>query len=336
VEKRVKKLVRSLKRSKTAKKVVRVQKKIIRSVKKLETAMRRCENGKCVTQLRKDTSKLVRQASRATQEALSKVKCTGRKCKAALAKVKAAARKVYFKENMIVTRIAVSMVKKGVVKVSTDVESKCEALRITISTHSLERNLCGKDDVCRHRHSARIHTAMADLAALKDCMGPAVTAAATTKPPTTATTTGSVARDACDDEIAEWNTDREELNRKIAAAYTEASECTTAVCTQLALASLKTLHEGARKLARPKCALTFFGDLTTKGPVTSGTTRGSSSVAPTPAAAKAGAPPAPPAPAAPAAPAMPSNIKVLSSRNGKPGRGEIFMYNTPFTMTTKK
>jgi len=333
VEKRVKQLVSSLKHTKTAKKVVRVQTRIIREVKKLESAMRQCKNGKCVAKLRKDTSKLVRQASHATQKALSKVKCTGRKCRATLSKVKAAARKVYSKENMIVTRIAVSMVKKGVVTVSTDVESRCEALRISISTHSLDRNLCGKDSFCRHRHSARIHTAMADLAALKDCMGPAATkaAATTTAPATTVTTTGSVARDACDDEIAEWNTDREEVNRKIAAAYTEASECKTAVCTQLALASIKSLHDSAVKLRRPQCAVAFFRDLT-KGPAASTTTTTTTTTRATgtSAPAKAGAS------AAPTTPALPSNIRVLSSRNGKPGRGQIFVYDTPFTMTTKK
>jgi len=337
-------------------------KKEKKAIKKARGKLLSCSGSRCVSRQRhivrrekrvlRVAKKEVRKAKKVVRKlvvkeigAVNKLKqkaadCASSKCRRGVQKVirleKSVIKAVTKKASKNVSKEVSKKVSKKVVKVSTDVESKCEALRITISTHSLERNLCGKDRVCRHRHSARMHTAMADLIALKDCLGPmSGKLGATTKPPvTTATTTGSVARDACDDEIAEWNTDREDLNRKIAAGYTEAAECTTAACTQLALVALKKLHESARKLSRPKCALTFFVD-TTKGPVTSGTW--SVRFTPVPTKSSKGTK-ASKAVGATKRPKMPSNIKYVDDAKLKPGRGQIHIFKTPIKMTfeTKK
>jgi hypothetical protein len=338
-------------------KVVKVTQRIVKkekkAIKKARAKLLSCTGARCVSQQRhivRREKRVLRVAKKEVSKAkkvvrklvvkeigvVNKLKqkaadCASKKCRRGVRKVIELEKSV-IKAVTLTASKAKRVVKKVVAKVSTDVESRCEALRITISTHSLERNLCGKDRVCRHRHSALMHTAMADLIALKDCLGPmSSTSGVTTKPPvTTVRTTGSVARDACDDEIAEWNTDREDLNRRIAAAYTEAAECPTSACTQLALVALKKLHESAHKLSRPKCALTFFVD-TTKGPVTSGTTKVAGAASTTGSiAAKAGG--------ATAGPVLPTNIKYVDDAKVKPGRGQIHIFKTPIKMTfeTKK
>ncbi len=353
----VKSLVRELRReSKVVSRVVKTVRRVIKAEKKAVIKARKnllnCAGARCVKHARRTVrrekrviraaKKEVRKAQRVVTklvvreiERVTKLKakvCNNRKCRRGVRKA-TRLEKVVLKavklSRKTVTKTA-KKVKKVISKAVRKVtETRCDALRVVISTHTLERNLCGDDRACSHRHSARIHTAMADLLVLKNCSAASTTKTTVTETAVDTTAPGSVARDMCDDEISVWNAERETLNRKLAAQYEVAAKCTTAAATKLSLLELTKLHRQLRLQVRPKCAATFMDSVATKAASSSTTATTARAAAGTTLAATKAAVPA-------ATTALPSNVKIVET-TGTPREGQILLYRTPVTLqrTTK-
>lgn len=198
-----------------------------------------CDDKKC----RKEH---LAQAARVRSE-LAKLNAT---CKLATVADKKQVKKQHDKKKITTKKAkkAIKRTKKVTKKTLSYCESRLAVIRSHVHLAKVALSLC--DNVkCRMENSAKIHTAMAEKAALRDCRD---TASHDTNAPFLVGP-AAVARDRCDGKVSEWHQRREKANSKLAQLYTEASKCETRSCTRAALKNLKAEHQILASLKRPSC-----------------------------------------------------------------------------------
>lgn len=134
-------------------------------------------------------------------------------------------------------------------------------LRAQKDTLLVDMDLC-EDAACQKKQRDALTKVRDSIKRLNKCRPPVVTTAPAL------TSEHLLARDQCDDELAEWNMEREVINERLGALYDQASKCPNATCTQNVLKQLRVEHAGMRGLVRPVCANRFFSSTTKKATTT--------------------------------------------------------------------
>jgi hypothetical protein len=243
---------RSLKKisvSLTSRGVKRNVAKLIKRERKLASYVTRCNtNAKCIALVSTAVAKVNRRSLSVVRRAVKQIRSSCGKSKKCVSKI-----------GKIGTR-AIRQLSKVDQSIKTALERLACPLEVSVLRTELEFERlavvqCQKDQKCRLRHSAVVHKLQANLAGLKGCRN----AHKTTEKPFTKVRE-SVDLDFCNDRIAEWHVDRENLNRQLADRYASAAECKTTACTTSMLVKLRKLHLELNALKRPVCKVTTWAD----------------------------------------------------------------------------